>query len=393
MIGISRLLSGRAEASDALRYGSATAGRARQGRHASGRKPVVVWNCTARCNLVCAHCYAAATDSAGRDELTTAQAVELLEDLAAFGVPVVLFSGGEPLLRADLPELVARSTALGMRAVVSTNGTLIDPAAAHRLRQAGTSYVGVSLDGNAANHDRLRGRIGAFEASLAGIRNCRAAGLKVGLRFTITRHNAADVPFVFSLLRDEDIPRACFYHLVYSGRAASLAGEDLDHSATRSALDGIIDHTAGLEREGLTKEILTVDNHADGPYLYLRMIADHNERAVEVMSLLRRTGGNSSGIGIGCVSWDGEVYPDQFWRTARLGNVKDQPFSKIWTDESHPLLTALRDRRRYLKGRCAACRFLDICNGNSRPRAQAANGDIWAADPACYLSDQEIAPA
>lgn len=393
MIGISRLLSGRAEASDALRYGSATAGHARQPRRADGRKPVVVWNCTARCNLNCAHCYAAATDSAGRDELTTAEAAELMEDLAAFGVPVVLFSGGEPLLRADLPELVARATALGMRAVVSTNGTAIDPAAAQRLRQAGTSYVGISLDGAAANHDRFRGHRGAFEASLAGIRNCRAAGLKVGLRFTLTRHNAADIPFVFSLLRDEDIPRACFYHLVYSGRAASLAGEDLDHQGTRRALDGIIDHTADLERQGLIKEILTVDNHTDGPYLYLRMLADHNERAEEVMSLLRRTGGNSSGIGIGCVSWDGSVYPDQFWRTARLGNVKDRPFSKIWTDESHPLLTALRDRWRYLKGRCASCRFLDICNGNSRPRAQAACGDIWACDPACYLTDEEITPA
>jgi radical SAM protein with 4Fe4S-binding SPASM domain len=356
------------------------------------RKPVVVWNCTVRCNLACRHCYTASSDAAAPDELTTAAAQALLEDLAAFGVPVVLFSGGEPLLRGDLMELIARAAALGMRTVVSTNGTLIDAAAAERLRRAGTSYVGISLDGAEPAHDRLRCRRGAYEAAMKGIRNCRAAGLKVGLRFTLTRHNAADIPWVFALLRDEDIPRACFYHLVYSGRGAAMAGEDLDHQGTRKAVDCIIDETAGLFRQGLTKEILTVDNHADGPYLYLRLSGQDEGRAGEVMALLERTGGNASGTGIGCVSWDGSVHPDQFWRTVRLGNVKQRPFSQIWSDRTLPLLASLRQRSSLLKGRCATCRFLGICSGNSRARAEAVTGDIWGADPACYLTDEEISP-
>lgn len=393
MIGISRLLCGRPEASDPLRYGTdATNEHSAQADCPPRRKPVVVWNCTPRCNLACVHCYSASSDAACPDELTAVQAAAMLEDLAAFGVPAILFSGGEPLLRADLPELIARAAGLGMRAVVSTNGTLVDAPTARRLRQAGTSYVGVSLDGAESTHDQFRGRAGAFEAALEGMRNCRRAGIKVGLRFTMTRRNAADIAFAFSLLRDEDIPRGCFYHLVYSGRGASLAREDLDRQARRAAVDAIIDHTAELHGQGLAKEILTVDNHADGAYLYLRMARRSDPRAEEAMSLLRRNGGNSCGAGIGCVSWDGSVHPDQFWRTVVLGNVNERPFSKIWADESIPLLAALRNRAARLKGRCAACRFLDICNGNSRARAEATTDDIWEADPACYLSDEEIAP-
>ncbi len=380
MISISRLYCGTPGALDALRYGH-------NDKPASDRRPVVVWNCTSRCNLDCVHCYAASDGS--EPQMDTAAATAMLEDLAAFGVPVVLFSGGEPLLRPDLCELVCRATSLGLRAVLSTNGTLIDAPTAERLRRAGVGYVGVSLDGLGSVHDHFRGQAGAFGWALEGIRHCRRAGLRVGLRFTLTRRNVSEIDGIFSLLAHEGIPRACFYHLVYAGRGADLQEEDLKPQATRQVLDQLIDRTADMHRRGMPREILTVDNHADGPYLVLRMVREGNRRAQEALSLLRVNGGNASGVGIGCVGWDGAVHPDQFWRHVSLGNVQDRPFSQIWTDHSNPLLAALRDRRPLLKGRCRRCRFLDACGGNFRVRAEAA-GDLWGDDPACYLTDEEI---
>ncbi|MFB3893696.1 MAG: 12,18-didecarboxysiroheme deacetylase [Phycisphaerae bacterium] len=392
MIGISRLYCGTVEPSDVLRYGR----RSRDLpshllQFSADKRPVIVWNCTRRCNLRCVHCYAGSADRQYEGELTTEEGLALLEDLAAFGSPVVLFSGGEPLLRPDLPALVAWARRLGLRAVISTNGTLIDQATAENLREIGLSYVGVSLDGMRPTNDKFRGAAGAFDKALEGIRNCRRAGVKVGLRFTVNRRNVADLGGIFSLLADEDVPRACFYHLVYAGRGAALMAEDLDHGATRAAVDLIIDRTAAMHAQGMPREILTVDNHADGPYLYLRMVREGNPRAAAVLELLRMNGGNSSGDGIGCVSWDGSVYPDQFWRHAALGNVRERKFSEIWTDLSNPLMAKLKDKRRHVTGRCATCRFLDVCGGNFRVRAEAATGDLWAPDPACYLTDDEIA--
>jgi 12,18-didecarboxysiroheme deacetylase len=392
MIGISKLYCGTVEPGDVLRYGAESR---RLPSHllqfSVDKKPVVVWNCTRRCNLRCVHCYSQSENRAYAGELATAEAKAMLEDLARFGVPVVLFSGGEPLLRPDLMPLLERTVALGMRAVLSTNGTLITEAAAGRLRGVGLSYVGVSLDGLAEVNDRFRGAAGAFERALAGIRACRRAGIKVGLRFTITRRNADQVDGLFDLVRREDVPRICFYHLVYAGRGTALAAEDLDHQATRRVVDRIIDQTAALHREGRPVEVLTVDNHADGPYLYLRMLRENHPRAAAVLQLLEMNRGNASGAGIGCVSWDGSVHADQFWRHVSFGNVRERPFSQVWTDLGHPLMAKLKDKRPHLKGRCAACRWLDICGGNFRVRAEAATGDLWAPDPACYLTDAEIA--
>jgi len=392
MIGISKLYCGTVEPSDVLRYGAQSS---RLPSHllqfSRDKKPVVVWNCTRRCNLRCVHCYAHSVDVHYAGEMTTEQGVALLEDLAAFGAPVTLFSGGEPLLRPDLFDLAARATKLGMRAVISTNGTLITEQIAGRLREIGLSYVGVSIDGSRAVNDRFRGCDGAFDDAIRGIRNCQRAGIKVGLRFTINKRNAGEIPAVFCILEEENIPRVCFYHLVYAGRGTKLINEDTGHEATRRIVDQIIDLTAALHAKGLPKEVLTVDNHADGPYLYLRMLREGNPRAANVLELLRMNGGNSSGNGIGCVSWDGSVHADQFWRHVSFGNVTQRRFSEIWTDTSNELMARLKDKRPHVKGRCASCRFLDICGGNFRVRAEAYHGDLWAPDPACYLTDDEIA--
>lgn len=394
MIGISKLYCGTVEPGDVLRYG-AESGRLPSHllQFSADKKPVVVWNCTRRCNLRCVHCYSQSENRRYADELSTVEAAAMLDDLARFGVPVVLFSGGEPLLRPDLTVLLEKSISLGMRAVISTNGTLITDAVAARLKQVGLSYVGVSLDGLKEANDRFRGVRGAFDAAMRGIRCAMEAGIKVGLRFTITRRNADQIDGIFDLIRAQRIPRVCFYHLVYAGRGAALMQEDLDHHATRRVVDLIIDRTARLHTDGVPVEVLTVDNHADGPYLYQRMLREKNPRATDVLRLLKMNGGNSSGNGIGCISWDGSVHPDQFWRHVTLGNVRERPFSQIWTDPTNDLLAKLKDKRPHLKGRCRTCRYLDACGGNFRVRAEAATGDLWAPDPACYLTDEEIGAA
>ena len=391
MIGISKLYCGTVEPSDALRYGRHSAQLpSHLLQFSSDKRPVVVWNITRRCNLKCVHCYAHANDPTPVAELTTAEGKKLIDDLAQFGSPVILFSGGEPLVRKDLPELARYAVKKGMRAVISTNGTLITPELARTLKEIGLSYVGISLDGMKAINDKFRGVDGAFMAALEGIRNCQAAGIKVGLRFTINKFNVKEIPHIFTLLRDMDIPRACFYHLVYAGRGSDLVADDLSLKESRKAVDLIMDLTKALHDDGKAKEILTVDNHADGPYLYMRLLKENPERAKEVLELLKMNEGNSSGRGIGCVSWDGEVHADQFWRHHSFGNVKDRPFSEIWTDKEDALMMRLKDKKKYVKGRCATCCWLDVCGGNFRVRAEAITGDVWAPDPACYLTDDEI---
>jgi len=392
VIGISKLYCGTVEPSDALRYGRMSSKLpSHLLQFSSDKRPVVVWNVTRRCNLKCVHCYAHAKNIAFDNELSTSEGKILIDDLAGFGVPVMLFSGGEPLVRKDLPELAAYAVKKGMRAVISTNGTLITPQIAQTLKDIGLSYVGISLDGMEEINDRFRGVKGAFRLALKGIENCKKAGIKVGLRFTINKSNAAQIPEIFGLLEEMDIPRVCFYHLVYSGRGSDLVKEDLSHEESRKAVDLIMDLAKQLHDKDNPKEVLTVDNHADGPYLYLRLLKENPDRAREVLELLEMNQGNSSGIGIGCISWDGEVYADQFWRHYSFGNVRNRPFSKIWADTSDPLMKKLKEKKKHAKGRCATCRWLDICAGNFRVRSEAVTGDAWAPDPACYLTDEEIA--
>jgi 12,18-didecarboxysiroheme deacetylase len=394
MIGISKLYCKTVEPSDALRYG----------RHSSrlpshllqfskDKKPVVVWNITRKCNLKCIHCYAQADEKDFEGELSTEEGKRLIDDLAEFKTPVILFSGGEPLVRKDLPELAEYAVSKGLRAVISTNGTLIDMDMAKKLKEIGLSYVGISIDGTEETNDRFRGQQGAFKKALEGVHNCMKAGIKVGLRFTINKSNFREIPAIFDLLEEEGIPRICFYHLVYAGRGSDLIKQDLTHEETRETVDLILDRTKQLYEKGIKPEVLTVDNHCDAPYLYMKLKGEDPERAVEVLDLMKMNGGNSTGVGIGCVSWDGTVHPDQFWRHYTIGNIRERPFSEIWTDLSDDLLAGLKDRKPLLKEhakRCSRCKWLDICNGNFRVRAEAVYGNVWADDPACYLTDEEI---
>lgn len=357
------------------------------------RRPIVVWNCTRRCNLKCVHCYSQSCNENYEGELTNAEAREMIRDLAAFKAPVLLFSGGEPFLRQDMLELGAYASELGIRPVISTNGTLITKPVAEKVKECGFAYVGISLDGVGETNDTFRGVKGAFSAAMRGIKNCLSIGQKVGLRLTMTKDNVKDLPAIFDLIEQTGIPRACFYHLVYTGRGADLVKDDLTPEQKREALDLIIDRFVDMHERGLEKDILTVDNHCDAAYLYMRTLRDNPERAPLVLDLLKINGGNATGVAIGGVDNVGNVHPDQFWRSCTLGNVRERPFSEIWMDTSNPIMAGLKDRKALLKGRCAQdnCKWIDICNGNFRARAVAVYDDPWMQDPACYLTDEEIA--
>ena len=382
MLSISKLYCGNEEYGDILRY---------KGIHSSCKKPIVVWNVTSRCNLSCLHCYANASSTRqSHDELTTTEGRSLIDELAAFGVPVLLFSGGEPLARKDIIELISYASSNGLRTVLSSNGTLLDKKKADELKKIGISYVGISIDGREKTHDTFRNRKGAFKETLAGIRAALQAGLKVGLRLTMNKTNSADIEYIFDLMEQEGIPRICFYHLIPSGRGRSLTESDLTPEEKRTVMNSIIGKAAKIYAKTNNKEILTVANHCDGIFLYLRMKKENHPDAEKILSFLKMNSSDSSGIGIASINWNGEVYPDQFWRTKIIGNVRNNKFSLIWNSSTNEFLNKLLNRRAFITGRCSKCRYLDICGGNFRSRTEHITGDTWASDPGCYLYDNEI---
>ncbi len=380
MINISKLYCGLAGQSDYLRYSA---------NNSVG--PVIAFNCTSRCNLYCLHCYSSSQPNQyNDDELTTDQAKELLAQLVEANCPVVLFSGGEPLLRGDLLELLAEAKRLKLRTVISSNGTLIDSVTAKQLTEVGVSYVGVSIDGQETFHDKFRRSPGCFKAAMIGIKNCKKAGIKTGLRFTITKANAEQIPAVFDIAASSDIRRICFYHLIRAGRAEKLDSFILTPEKTRQVLDVIIERTHNFVTKDLIDEVLTVDNHADGPYLLTKMINENNSEYKMARKLLLANGGNKVGEKIGCVSWDGNVYPDQFWRNYSLGNIKDKTFKQIWENPDEQVLNKLRNKSQFADKRCLRCKWFDLCKGNYRFLTGKADDKYWLNEPACYLTDEEI---
>jgi radical SAM protein with 4Fe4S-binding SPASM domain len=391
MLGVTRLLCGTATAGDALRYGRRTSDLPAHLLHYSeDKKPVVVWNLTRACNLCCAHCYASSDRERYSGELEDEECRRVIDDLARFGVPAILFSGGEPLMRPDALELAAHAAERGIRCVLSTNGTLVTEEIARDIEEAGLSYVGISLDGAREVNDRIRGKQGAFDEAMRGIHICHEAGLRVGLRFTVHRLNVQEVPRIFDLVEEHDIPRLCIYHLAYAGRGAGMKRYDLEPRETRALVEYIFERAIALHQRGVEKDILTVDNHADGVLLWMKVKEREPERADEVWRMLAWNGGNQSGVAIACIDNMGEVHADQFSWDYSFGNVRNRPFSEIWPDTSDPRMAILKDRKKHLKGRCGACKYLEICNGNLRARAEKHYGDFLAPDPACYLTDEEI---
>ncbi|MBI3937979.1 MAG: heme d1 biosynthesis radical SAM protein NirJ [Betaproteobacteria bacterium] len=354
------------------------------------RAPVVIWNLIRRCNLTCRHCYSISADRDFPGELSTEEAYRVMDDLKAYGVPVLILSGGEPLLRADIHEIAARAKSLGFYVGLSTNGTLIDRGNVGALARVRFDYLGVSLDGVKETHDRFRRKAGAFDASLNALRLARDAGIKVGIRFTLTRDNAQDLPRMLALAEEEGIDKFYLSHLNYAGRGNVNRARDAYFATTRRAMDLMFDTCRGYQARGVAKEFVTGNNDADGVYLLLWVRRRLPQHEAHLRGKLAQWGGNASGVAIANIDNLGNVHPDTMWWHYNLGNVRERPFSAIWGDASDPLLAGLRAQPRRVKGRCAACRYFDICGGNTRVRAQQVTGDPWQEDPGCYLTDQEI---
>lgn len=352
--------------------------------------PVVIWNLLRRCNLKCRHCYAFAADFDFPGELSTPKIMEVMDDLKAYDVPVLILSGGEPLLHPDIIPITARAKDMGFYVTVSTNGTVITEELAERLAAIGVDYLGVSLDGLRERHDYVRREEGSFDDALRGIRLCRDAGLTVGARFTLTKDNAVDLPGLLDLVKQEEIHKFYLSHLNYAGRGIGNRRDDVMLETTRKAVDLVF---AACEEDilsGVRRDYVSGNNDADGVYLKQWIERRYPERAEAVTRMLERWGGNSTGIRVANIDNEGAVHPDSMWWGHTIGNVKEKPFSQIWDDPQDALMDGLRRSPRPLKGRCAQCKFLSICGGNTRTRALAATGDPWEADPGCYLSDAEI---
>ncbi|MBM3392308.1 MAG: heme d1 biosynthesis radical SAM protein NirJ [Betaproteobacteria bacterium] len=352
--------------------------------------PVVIWNLIRRCNLTCKHCYSISADKDFPGELTTQEIYGVMDDLKRFRVPVLILSGGEPLLRPDIFDIANRAKGLGFYVGLSSNGTLIDESNIRRVAETDFNYVGVSLDGIRETHDRFRRMGGAFGKSLHGIRLCRDAGLKIGVRFTMTQDNAHDLPGLLKLVEDEGIDRFYFSHLNYAGRGNKNRKDDAHHQMTRQAMDLLFDTCRAYQQKGLQKEFTTGNNDADGVYFLHWVSKRFPDKAAHVRQKLVQWGGNSSGVNVANIDNLGNVHPDTMWWHHTVGNVRERPFSAIWPDTSDPIMAGLKAKPRKVGGRCGACIHFDICDGNTRVRAQQLTGDPWAEDPGCYLTDEEI---
>jgi heme d1 biosynthesis radical SAM protein NirJ len=352
--------------------------------------PVVIWNLIRRCNLKCKHCYSISGDLDFPGELSTNEVFAVMDDLKAFRVPVLILSGGEPLLRPDIFEISARAKSMGFYTGLSSNGALIDESNIGEIAAIGYDYVGISLDGIGATHDAFRGKEGCFEDSLCGVRLCKAHGIKVGLRFTMTMDNHEQLPELLDLADAEGVDKFYLSHLVYAGRGNKNRGDDAAWEITRNTMTMLFERALGCMERGEEKEFVTGNNDADGVFLYFWVKERFPEAAGHVRAKLVQWGGNASGVNVANIDNLGNVHPDTFWWHYNLGNVKERPFSKIWPDTSDPVMAGLKTRPRTIKGRCGACKHFDICGGNTRVRALQLTGDPWAEDPACYLSDEEI---
>ncbi|PIT02523.1 radical SAM protein [Bradyrhizobium nitroreducens] len=352
--------------------------------------PVVIWNLIRRCNLTCKHCYSISGDVDFPGELSTAQVFGVMDDLKAFRVPVLILSGGEPLMRRDIFEISARAKAMRFYVGLSSNGTLVDAAMADRIRDIGYDYVGISLDGIGETHDRFRRKQGAYEEALNGLRLLRDRGIKVGVRFTMTEDNAAELPRLLDLVEQENFPKFYLSHLVYAGRGNKNRGDDAMWQTTRDRMDMVIARAWRWAQSGSEMEIVTGNNDADAVYLLHWAERTVPHHAASLRAKLVRWGGNSSGVNVANIDNLGNVHPDTMWWHHTLGNVKTRPFSEIWPDTSDPIMAGLKQKPRHVSGRCGACAYFDICNGNTRVRAQRITGDPWAEDPGCYLGDAEI---
>src|SRR5665647_804335 len=352
-------------------------------------RPVVFWNLTDRCNLSCTHCYSMSGPRRTTEgELTTAEALGLIDDLAEMHIPLILFTGGEPLIREDIWELAQHTEKKGIKVALSTNGTLITTEVARRIKESGIEYAGISLDGaTALTHDRFRNSPGAFEKTISAFAACKETGLRCGVRVTLTKENCQELEALVDLALALGASRFCLYWLVPTGRGIdSYTRLQLDRDEVIDALSLL--YRKAKKTDPAAMEFLTVDAPQDCIHLLASMEQDGSPDLAEARELLQSlNGGCSAGTRVANIDSHGNGYPCQFARSKEflVGNVRHQPFSTIWADAANPVLARFREKQARFGGRCAGCNYRDLCGGGCRVRAHAMNGDFLAEDPFCFV--------
>lgn len=354
-------------------------------------RPVIFWNLTGRCNLSCMHCYnSSGSDQESYTELTTDEAHSFIDDCAGLNVPVILFSGGEPLLRSDLFELATHAKEKRIKTALSTNGTLITQEIAEKIRESGIGYVGISLDGaTSKTHDRFRNCQGAFDPAIRAFSYCNDAKIRCGVRVTLTKANYHELKDLIDLSLTIGACRFCLYWLVPSGRGTgSYVNLQLSASEVFSALDLL--HEYASKTDPSVIEFLTVDGPQDAICLLSLMEQKNSPDLPDARSLIASMkGGCSAGIRVASVTQHGDVYPCQFAQIpeCHVGSIRTRKFSELWNDKDNPVLKRFRNKKEMLKGRCASCSYLDLCGGGCRVRAFFQKKDFSDDDPFCFIKD------
>jgi radical SAM protein with 4Fe4S-binding SPASM domain len=357
--------------------------------------PVVFWNLTDRCNLSCTHCYSKSGPGRTTEgELTTAEALGVIDNLADMGIPLILFTGGEPLLREDIWELATYARSRDLKMALSTNGTLITPDIARKIKDSGIEYAGISLDGaRAETHDRFRNSPGAFKQTISAFASCKEAGLRCGVRVTLTNENCRELEALVDLAVSLGASRFCLYWLVPTGRGSdSYARLQLDRDEVIGALSLL--YRKAKETDPAAMEFLTVDAPQDCIHLLASMEQDRSEDLADARGLLESLkGGCSAGTRVANIDAQGNVFPCQFARSPEflVGNIRDRLFSEFWSDSSNPVLARFREKQSPFGGRCEICNYRDLCGGGCRVRAHARDGNFFAEDPFCFVENNDVA--
>ena len=338
---------------------------------------VIAWEVTRSCNLACRHCRASAVRGPYEGELSTAEAFDLVDQIASFANPILILTGGDPLMRADVFDIAARGVERGLRVVMSPNGTLVTPEAARRMKEVGIGRISVSIDfPSAAEHDEFRGMPGAFDGAVRGIRNALAAGIEVQVNSTITKMNVHHLPALLALA--EELGAVSFhpFMLVPTGRGKELEEQELPPEQYERALEWMFD---------AQQESALFLKPTDVPHYWrvMRQRAKATGKKIEVHphshgGLHTLTRGCLAGLGFCFISHRGEVQPCGYFDKV-AGDVRKTPFPEIW--RSSPLFVELRDLDG-LKGKCGVCEFKKVCGG-CRARAYEATGDYMAEEPYC----------
>jgi len=338
---------------------------------------LLFWESTVRCNLACAHCRRIETaDEASREDLTTAEFRRVLDSCASLGRPIIVFSGGEPLMRDDWEVLAAHAKALHLPTALATNGTLVDADLAGRIVRAEFRRVSVSLDGaDAATHDAFRGVEGAFEGALNGIAALRAAGMAVQVNATIANHNVDQIDELYALTRSIGAEALHLFLLVPVGCGMEI-GES--HQLPPDRYEQVLEWVLDRQANGQIELKATCAPH------YYRVAA---QRAAASGVSPGRAGphgrGCLCGVSVAFVSHKGEVFPCGYL-PVHCGSVRERPLAEIWRDSQ--VFARLRDYEALL-GKCGRCEYKASCGG-CRARAYALTGNFMAAEPACTYNPE-----